>query len=99
MNYTGVIFGEEISFNKVSQQIEIDKAKYFDKNGKRGLDNIEELKAYIINIYKTIMFRGIKGVYIYACDKNLREYFKEHISSYKSSRIIFIFYALSERFM
>lgn len=84
LNYTGVIFGEEISFNKVTQQIEIDKAKYFDKNGKRGLDNIEELKAYIINIYKTIMFRGIKGVYIYACDENLREYFKEHISSYKT---------------
>jgi DUF2075 family protein len=84
LNYTGVIFGEEISFNKVTQQIEIDKSKYFDKNGKRGLEDIEELKEYIINIYKTIMFRGIKGVYIYACDKNLREYFKEHISTYKS---------------
>ncbi len=84
LNYTGVIFGEEISFNKVTQQIEIDKSKYFDKNGKRGLKNIEELKDYIINIYKTIMFRGIKGVYIYACDKDLREYFKEHISTYKS---------------
>ena len=84
LNYTGVIFGEEISYNKVTQQIEIDKSKYFDKNGKRGLEDIEELKEYIINIYKTIMFRGIKGVYIYACDKNLREYFKEHISTYKS---------------
>jgi DUF2075 family protein len=84
LNYTGVIFGEEISFNKATREIEIDKSKYFDKNGKRGLDNIEELKTYIINIYKTIMFRGIKGVYIYVCDKNLREYFKEHISPYKS---------------
>lgn len=83
LNYTGVIFGEEISFNKVTQQIEIDKSKYFDKNGKRGLEDIEVLKEYIINIYKTIMYRGIKGVYIYACDKNLREYFKEHISTYK----------------
>jgi len=84
LNYTGVIFGEEISFNKVTKKIEVDKSKYFDKNGKRGLDDLEELKAYIINIYKTIMFRGIRGVYIYACDKKLREYFKEHIPSYKS---------------
>jgi DUF2075 family protein/DNA replication protein DnaC len=84
LNYTGVIFGEEISFNKNTKQIEIDKSKYFDKNGKRGLDDIEELKAYIINIYKTIMFRGIRGVYIYACDKNLRDYFKEHMPSYTS---------------
>jgi len=83
LNYTGVIFGEEISFNKATKEIQIDKSKYFDKNGKKGLDNIEELKSYIINIYKTIMFRGIKGVYVYACDKNLREYFKEHISPYK----------------
>ena len=29
------------------------------------------------------MFRGIKGVYIFACDKNLCNYFKEHIPAYK----------------
>lgn len=84
LNYTGVIFGEEISFNKVTRQIEIDKSKYFDKNGKRGLNDIEDLKEYIINIYKTIMYRGIRGTYIYACDKDLREYFKEHIASHKT---------------
>ncbi|WP_310993477.1 DNA/RNA helicase domain-containing protein [Aequorivita marina] len=84
LNYTGVIFGEEISFNKETNQIEIDKTKYFDKNGKRGIDDIEDLKAYIINIYKTILYRGIRGAYVYACDENLREYFKDHISSYKS---------------
>lgn len=84
LNYTGVIFGEEILFNKITNQIEIDKSKYFDKNGKKGLNDIERLKKYIINIYKTIMFRGIKGVYIYACDKNLREYFKKHINSFQT---------------
>ncbi|MDB9755093.1 DUF2075 domain-containing protein [Winogradskyella sp.] len=83
LNYTGIIFGEEISYNKVTKQIEIDKSKYFDKNGKRGIDDIDDLKAYIINIYKTIMYRGIRGAYIYACDKNLREYFKEHITFFK----------------
>ena len=86
LNYTGVIFGEEIVFNKVTNQIEIDKSKYFDKNGKRGLEDIEKLKEYIINIYKTIMFRGIRGVYIYACDKNLREYFKEHIDTFQAEK-------------
>jgi len=84
LNYTGIIFGEEISFNKHTKEIEIDKSKYFDKNGKRGVDDIEDLKEYIINIYKTILFRGIRGAYIYACDKNLREYFKEHITSYET---------------
>ena len=83
LNYTGVIFGEEIKFNKTTNEIEIDENKYFDKNGKRGIDDIEDLKSYIINIYKTIMYRGIRGTFIYACNENLREYFKEHISTYK----------------
>ena len=83
LNYTGIIFGEEIIFNKKTKRIEVVKEKYFDKYGKQQA-NDEDLKSYIINIYKTIMYRAIKGSYIYACDKNLREYFKEHISSYRS---------------
>ena len=30
------------------------------------------------------MLRGIKGTYIYVCDKNLREYFANHIAKYKN---------------
>lgn len=82
LNYTGVIFGKEINFNPITNSIEIDPAKYFDKYGRIGT-NHEELKSYIINIYKTIMYRGIKGTFIYACNKELREYLKEHITIYK----------------
>src|SRR5690606_441670 len=53
-----------------------------DKYGKQQTTD-EDLKAYIINIYKTVMYRAIKGTYIYACDKNLREYFKQHVRAYK----------------
>lgn len=84
LNYTGIIFGEEIVFNTTTKKIEIDKSKYFDKNGKKGIDDIDDLKEYIINIYKTIMYRGIKGAYIYACNKDLRDYFKQHIASYET---------------
>ena len=31
----------------------------------------------IINSYIVLLTRGIKGTYIYYCDKDLREYFKE----------------------
>lgn len=82
LNYTGIIFGEEITYNKVTNKIEIIKEKYFDKYGKQQATD-EDLKAYIINIYKTLMYRAIKGSFIYACDKNLREYFKEHILTFK----------------
>jgi SOS-response transcriptional repressor LexA len=64
LNYTGVIFGKEISYDKEK--------------------NENELKEFIVNIYKTILLRGIKGTYMYICDPNLREYFKEHVRVDKS---------------
>lgn len=83
LNYTGVIFGKEINYNKLTDRIEVDPKMYFDKYGKIGVNNIEDLKSYIINIYKTIMYRGIKGTFIYACNNELREYLKQHISIFK----------------
>jgi DUF2075 family protein/DNA replication protein DnaC len=83
LNYTAVIFGKEINFNKSTNCIEIDPKQYFDLNGKKGISDPESLKEYIINIYKTIMYRGIKGTFIYACNKELREYLSLHIVKFK----------------
>lgn len=81
LNYTGVIFGHEVNYNSKTNQIEVDSTKYFDKYGRIGTSE-EQLKKYIVNIYKTIMFRGIRGTYIYACNPELREYLKKHIETY-----------------
>jgi len=83
LNYTGVIFGKEITYNKASNSIEILKDLYFDKNGKRGIRDFEDLKSYIISIYKTIMYRCIKGTFVYACNKELSDYLKLNIPVYK----------------
>lgn len=82
LNYTGVIFGEEISYNKKTGEIEIDRDKYFDNYGKNGVEDTKDLKRYIINIYKTLMYRGIRGTYVYACNEDLRDYLKGHIETY-----------------
>jgi DUF2075 family protein/DNA replication protein DnaC len=82
LNFTGVIFGKEINFNTATNKIEIDSNNYFDKYGRIGA-NEEELKNYIVNIYKTIMYRGIKGTFIYAYNKELREYLQNHIETFK----------------
>lgn len=82
LNYTGVIFGKEINYNKLTDRIEVNSKMYFDKYGKNGVNEID-FKSYIINIYKTIMYRGIKGTFIYACNKELREYLKQHVLTYK----------------
>jgi DUF2075 family protein/DNA replication protein DnaC len=83
LNYAGVIFGREIDYNRATGEIVIDPKLYFDQYGKKGVPNPEDLKAYIINIYKTIMYRGIKGTFIYACNKELRRYLQENIATYK----------------
>ena len=83
LNYTAVIFGKEINYNKENNCIEIDPKKYFDINGKKGISDPALLKSFIINIYKTIMYRGIKGTFIYAYNKELREYLSQHIHTFK----------------
>jgi DUF2075 family protein len=80
LNYAAIIFGLEIDYDPILNEIVIDKSKYYDKYGKNGVSDIHDLKAYIVNIYKTILYRGIKGVYIYACNDNLKEYFKKHLN-------------------
>lgn len=86
LNYSGVIFGKEITYDKNSKKIKVIKNNYHDIKGKQALENEDELLKYIVKIYKTMMYRGIKGTYIYVCDKDLREYFEKHIMLYKQKR-------------
>jgi DUF2075 family protein/SOS-response transcriptional repressor LexA len=83
LNYTAVIFGKEIDYDKITNKILIYPDLYFDINGKKGIADINILRSFIINIYKTIMYRGILGTYIYACNQGLRDYLKEHIQLFK----------------
>ena len=77
LNYVGVIIGPELKYDPAFGKIYIDRDNYFDKNGYIGVTDEEELKRYIINIYKTLLTRGIKGAYMYIVDSNLRKYFEE----------------------
>ncbi len=77
LNYAGVIIGPEISFDSKKREIVIDRKKYLDANGHRGVSDLNELKRYIVNIYKTLLTRGILGTYVYIVDENLRGYFEE----------------------
>jgi len=77
LNYAGVIIGPEISYDFKLKKIIIDKSKYLDFNGKRAISDPIELETYIINIYKTLLTRGILGTYVYVVDKNLHKYFSQ----------------------
>jgi len=88
LNYAGIIIGNEITYNKEKDEIEIQKENYYDINGKNSITDPQQLKHFIINIYKTIMLRGIRGTYVYVCDQNLKAYLEQHIEKYKKARIV-----------
>ncbi|MBK2092934.1 DUF2075 domain-containing protein [Francisella philomiragia] len=50
LNYAGIIFGTDITYNKITNKIEVIKHNYYDRNGKAGI-NEDTLHGYIINIY------------------------------------------------
>lgn len=79
LNYVGVIIWPELSYDFERDEFIIKKKHYHDKNGYRSIENDEVLKSYIINIYKTILTRGMKGCYVYIVDENLRRYFESMI--------------------
>ena len=74
LNYAGVIFGNDISYNPVTKEIEYHIDKFSDTNSK-SQDEKKTIQN-IINAYLVLLTRGMYGTYIYAIDKNLREYIK-----------------------
>ena len=78
LNYTGVIVGRELYYDKKAQQIKVNKSLFFDNKVKRGITD-EELKIYILKTYGVFFTRGILGTYVYVYDEALREYMSRFI--------------------
>lgn len=77
LNFAGVILGEDISYNPETKQIEFHIDKYIDTYSKSSDDN--KTIGNIINSYLVLLTRGVYGTYIYAVDKNLRDYIKRMV--------------------
>ncbi len=72
LNYCGVIFGKDISYNPETKQIEFHPEEFIDTYSKSS--DINKTKSNIINAYLVLLTRGVYGTYIYAYDENLRKY-------------------------
>lgn len=86
LNYAGVIIGPEFDYDFINKKFIVIKENYKDKGGKNTIKDEQVLLNYIINIYKTILLRGIEGTYIYVCNPNLRKYFAQIIPLFKNSK-------------
>ena len=85
LNYVGVIIGPDLSYNKEKNKIEVHIDKLKDSNVKRGTDE-KLVKEYIINTYKILLERGIKGCFVYACDESMQKYLKQYIENYNPNK-------------
>jgi len=83
LNYVGVIVGPELSYDPVKEKLFVQPEHYKDSNGWKGISDPSELERYILNIYKTLMTRGIKGCYVYFVDKQVEKYFRNKITDFK----------------
>lgn len=79
LNYCAVIFGYEIDYDFETESFVINSAKYKDNLARAVGGDMDALKDYILNIYKTLMTRGIRGTYVYACNPNMRKYLERYV--------------------
>lgn len=79
MNYVGVIFGEEIDYDFETNSITINLDKYMDTKVKANTEP-DVLKSLILNTYMTVLTRGIKGCFVYACNPNMKKYLEQFIA-------------------
>ena len=76
-DYVGVIIGNDLKYNPLKQELYGSYENYYDSTGKKGLKNDpEELTKLVKNIYKVLLSRGMKGCYVYCCDKELERYLR-----------------------
>ena len=78
LNYAGVIFGKEIYYDVNNKQIEINKKELRDNHTQSSGD--DAMRRFILNIYLTLMTRGIEGTFVYAVNPSLREYLKTFLN-------------------
>lgn len=84
LNYAGVIIGPELKWDEASQSTVFVRANYHDRNGSKN--NVAlgqayddaDLLEYVINVYRVLLTRGIRGTYVYVCDAALREKMRKY---------------------
>lgn len=85
LNYAAVILGRSVCYDKVNDCIKLRPELYDDHAGftkKKNISTPDTVKQKIImNSINVLLTRGVKGLYVYAYDPELRERLNQTISS------------------
>lgn len=82
LNYAGVIIGPDLGYDPITKKVVFHRENYHDKKGKENNPRLgieytdEDLLNYVVNIYRVLLTRGIKGTFVYVCDENLKNYLR-----------------------
>ncbi|MBP5512221.1 DUF2075 domain-containing protein [Candidatus Saccharibacteria bacterium] len=85
LNYVGVIIGNDLIYR--NGKLLFNRESYADsgamKRSQRQVADSEQISEedmldQVLRTYRILMNRAVKGVYIYACDKELREYLRKY---------------------
>lgn len=77
-DYIGVIFGNDLVYNKENKTWEARSENSHDLAVTR--DN-EKLAEHLKHVYRVLLSRAHRGVYVYFMDKDTEEYFKSKVES------------------
>ncbi len=77
-DYIFVIFSDDLTYNSKTLSWEAHPEKSYDAMAKRGNDRFDE---HLKNIYRVLLSRAHKGVYVYFTDKETESFFKSRISN------------------
>ena len=86
LNFAGVIIGNDLGYDPINQKIVFDRNCYFDAKGKENNKVLgvkysdAEILQYVLNIYRVLLTRGIKGTFVYVCDLELRKLISARMS-------------------
>lgn len=76
LNFVGIVLGPSVQYDESKEELVIDTTMYMDTGAYTGAEGIDHLAAakerIVLNSINILMKRGIKGLYIYASNEELR---------------------------
>jgi len=84
LNYAGVIIGRDLRYDKIKERISFDRQNYYDKAGMQnnrmlGIEfSDDDILCYVLNVYRVLLTRGVKGTFVFVEDEELRDYLRKY---------------------
>ena len=76
LNIVGLIFGNEIDWDEHQNCFIINEKEFYDTKVKMD-SPAHQIQQHIINAYKVMITRGIKGCYMYACKPGMKKFLEK----------------------